>query len=88
MNGQGEMTAVFGDEERPTFPRSCLKPLQALALVESGAADAYGVSEAELALACASHSGEKKHISAVADWLKRLGLDEAALAVEGRPIHI
>src|ERR1700722_699789 len=79
MNGRGEITAAFGDPQRPTFPRSCIKPLQALALVESGAADAYGLSEAELALACASHSGEEKHTAAVAGWLGRLGFDDTAL---------
>ncbi len=79
MNGRGEITETFGDQGRPTFPRSCIKPLQALPLVETGAADAYGLSDAELALACASHSGEEKHTTAVANWLKRLDLDETAL---------
>jgi L-asparaginase II len=79
MDGQGEIKAAFGDPDRQTFPRSCIKPLQALALVESGAADAYNVSEAELALSCASHSGEEKHTTAVAAWLKRLGHDENIL---------
>ncbi len=79
MNGEGEIVAAFGDARRPTFPRSAIKPLQALALVESGAADAFNLSDAELALACASHSGEEKHTKAVAAWLSRLGLDESAL---------
>ncbi len=79
MNGRGEVVESFGDQKRPTFPRSCIKPLQSIALVESGAADAFHLSEAELALACASHSGEEKHTTAVAEWLKRLGLDEAVL---------
>lgn len=79
MDGLGKITTVYGDPARPTFPRSCIKPLQALALVETGAAAAFGVSEAELALACASHSGEEKHTSAVAGWLARLNLDESAL---------
>jgi len=79
MNGRGEITATFGDPKRPTFPRSSIKPLQALALVETGAADAFNLSEAELALACASHSGEEKHTAAVAGWLGRLGLDVTCL---------
>lgn len=79
MNGRGEITATFGDAKRPTFPRSSIKPLQALALVETGAADAFNLSEAELALACASHSGEEKHTAAVAGWLGRLGLDFSCL---------
>jgi L-asparaginase II len=79
MNGRQEITAVYGDPRRPTFPRSCIKPLQAVALVESGAADAYALSEIEVALACASHSGEEKHTSAVTRWLQRLGLNDNVL---------
>jgi L-asparaginase II len=79
MDGRGEITSVFGDAQRPTYPRSCIKPLQSLALVESGAADHFNVSETELALACASHSGEEKHTSAIAGWLGRLGLDVGCL---------
>ena len=48
--------------------------LQAIALVESGAADAFAVSEEELALACASHSGEPRHVETATAWLSRLGL--------------
>ena len=79
MNGQGEITATFGDSRRLTFPRSCIKPLQAIPLMETGAAEAYNLSDTEIALACASHSGEEKHTSAVAQWLKRLSLNDEAL---------
>lgn len=79
MNGLGETIAAYGNPRRLTYPRSSLKPLQALALVESGAAKEFGLSEAEIALACASHSGEDFHTSAVAAWLKRLGTDEKEL---------
>ena len=79
MNGNEELQAVYGDAARLTFPRSTLKPLQTIALIESGAAEAYNLSDAEIALACASHSGEAQHVAAVAKWLKRLGLDETAL---------
>ncbi len=58
------------------FPRSSVKPLQALPLVESGAAARFAVSDRELALACASHSGEPEHVEVVRDWLARLGLTE------------
>ena len=53
--------------------------------MESGGADAYGVSDAELALACASHGGEPEHIALVEAWLARLGLDEEALACGPHP---
>lgn len=79
MNGSGETIAAYGDPHRLTFPRSSLKPLQALALVESGGAEAFNLTDAEIALACASHSGEEKHTSGVAQWLSRLGLDDREL---------
>ena len=67
------------------FPRSAIKPLQALALVESGAADRFALGEQELALACASHSGEPEHVARVQAWLARLGLDGAALECGAHP---
>ena len=73
-DAQGKVVAAWGDVERAVYPRSAIKPLQALALIESGAADAFGLSEAELALACASHSGEPMHTEAVTAWLARIGL--------------
>jgi len=66
----------LGDVETPVYTRSSLKPIQALPLVECGAAEAFGVSDAEVALACASHSGEPMHTEAVAAWLKRIGCNE------------
>jgi L-asparaginase II len=76
----GIATHVFGQADRPTYPRSAIKALQALPLVESGAARAHGLSQAELALACASHEGETFHTGAVGNWLQRLGLSGDALA--------
>lgn len=81
----GRPVLEIGDVAEPIFPRSALKPFQALALVESGAAEAYGVSDAELALACASHGGEPRHVALVEAWLARLGLDDAALACGPHP---
>lgn len=84
----GGVVLGLGDLDEPVFPRSAVKPFQALALVESGAADAFAVSEAELALACASHGGEPAHVALVEGWLARLGLDEAALACGPHaPLH-
>lgn len=68
-----------GDTTRPVFPRSAVKAIQALPLVESGAADAYGFGDRELALACASHSGEPAHVELARSMLARAGLDEKAL---------
>lgn len=82
---QGRLALAVGDVDEPVFPRSAVKPFQALALLETGAADAHGTGEAELALACASHGGEPRHVGLVDGWLARLGLDEAALACGPHP---
>ncbi len=70
----GDVIASWGDVSAPVLPRSAVKSLQALALVETGAADRYNVGEAELAVACASHSSEPEHLAVVGGWLERLGL--------------
>lgn len=74
-----DIAAGYGDIGLVIYPRSTLKPLQAVALVESGAAAAFGLSDAELALACASHSGEEIHVQTAANWLARIGFDEKDL---------
>ena len=61
VDAGGRLHSSLGDIERPIFPRSAVKVLQALPLVASGAADALGLSDEELALACASHGGEEAH---------------------------
>ncbi|RJE82338.1 asparaginase [Paracoccus onubensis] len=70
---------AWGAPNEVIFPRSSCKMVQALPLVESGAADAAGLSERQLALACASHSGAAMHVEAVGDWLKALDLGEEDL---------
>jgi L-asparaginase II len=75
----GRLLHAAGDVDRGIFPRSAIKPLQAIALLESGAAERFAVSERELALACASHAGEPEHVRLVEAWLTRLGLDGSAL---------
>lgn len=72
-------TEAWGEPARPTIPRSAIKSIQALPLIASGAADALDVSDAELGLACASHSGEQAHIDAVVAWLDRIGLSTTDL---------
>ena len=76
----GRRRRACGDLDALVYPRSSIKPFQALPLVESGAADAFGLGEPELALACASHGGEPMHVGRVERWLRRLDLDAAALA--------
>lgn len=77
--GPGGAEQVWGDADAVIFPRSSCKMIQALPLVESGAAAAAGLSERQLALSCASHSGGVLHTHAVADWLGTLGLGEPDL---------
>lgn len=76
----GNVRASRGNIVSPVYPRSAFKALQALPLVETGAAAAAGVTDEELALACASHSGEPVHTTRVAAWLARIGCVEADLA--------
>ncbi len=74
VDAAGRVVEAHGDIERPVYARSALKPLQALPLLESGAAERYAASDAEIALACASHTGETRHVEAVRAWLARIGL--------------
>ena len=74
MDRQGKVVHAWGDPDRVVYPRSAIKPVQALALIETGAADAFHVTDAELALATASHAGTPEHVSAVSNWLQRIGL--------------
>ena len=76
---RGRLLHSWGDVETLVYPRSAVKLLQALPLVESGAADHYDLDNQELALACASHGAEPVHTAAVQRWLQRIGLDEGAL---------
>lgn len=79
VNVQGEIIASYGNVERPVFPRSSMKPFQAVAVVETGAADAYQYEDKDLSLICASHSGEHFHRDGVHSILERIQLEEEAL---------
>ncbi|MEP3248157.1 MAG: asparaginase [Sneathiella sp.] len=78
-DASGKVVQAYGDTDKPVYLRSAIKPLQALPLVESGAADAFQLSDQELSLACASHTGEELHVEAVTRWLDRMGLSIADL---------
>ncbi|MFX0543013.1 asparaginase [Roseovarius sp. S4756] len=73
----GEVIEAWGDPDVTVYPRSSCKMLQALPLIESGAADAAGLGSEHLALACASHQGAAIHTDRVARWVADLGLGEA-----------
>ena len=79
-DADGNALFTLGQIEAPTFPRSAVKLMQAIPLVESGAADAYGLDDGELAIACGSHNGEAKHLAAVRSILAKSGVEERCLA--------
>ncbi|WP_457324523.1 asparaginase [Roseateles sp. P5_E11] len=79
VDASGAVHTALGDIDRPIFPRSAVKLLQALPLVASGGAEAFSLTDAELALACASHSGEPEHVATAAGVLAKLGLTADAL---------
>ncbi len=81
----GRVRYAAGDPDLPLYLRSAAKPLQAIPLVESGGADALGLSDAELAVICGSHAGEPVHLDAVRSILGRAGLDERALQCGAHP---
>lgn len=73
VDAQGGLVASAGSPGHVAFTRSALKPLQALPFVAEGGPARFGLSDRQLALLCASHSGEAKHQAAVADVLARAG---------------
>jgi L-asparaginase II len=79
VDAGGTIVMAFGDIERPVYPRSAIKALQALPLLESGAADRLGLTPKEIALACASHSGEEDHVATALAMLAKAGRDESVL---------
>jgi L-asparaginase II len=79
VDADGQIVARLGAPETLTYLRSSAKPFQSLPLVESGAADRFGFTEQEIAIACASHNGEQLHTRTVARMLRKIGLDESAL---------
>jgi L-asparaginase II len=79
VDADGGRVMAIGDTAQPVFPRSAVKSIQALPLVESGAADAYGFGDREIALACASHSGQPEHAALALSMLELAGLDGTAL---------
>ena len=74
IDAGGRIIASAGDIERPVFPRSAIKSMQALAMVTSGAIDKFQLKDEELALACASHQGEEFHVAGVTSFLGHIGL--------------
>jgi len=85
VDAKGRLRARAGTPERITFARSAIKPFQALPLVDDGVLDRFDFGDRELALACASHSGESWHVDTVLSMLRRIGVDESLLACGPHP---
>lgn len=79
VKADGTVVESWGDIETPILPRSANKPIQAMAFVESGAVERFGLGDEHIALSCASHSGETRHVETVRAWLAKVGLSEADL---------
>jgi L-asparaginase II len=79
VDPDGTVVAYLGSPETVTYLRSSAKPHQAIPLIASGAADRFGFNEREIALACASHSGESIHTEVVRSMLRKIGLEPSAL---------
>src|SRR5215471_12206950 len=75
----GRIVARLGDEALVVSTRSCIKPIQALPVITSGASERFNIETGELAVICGSHDGEPIHTAMVAGLLARINLDESAL---------
>lgn len=85
VDAQGALIASAGNPGRITYWRSAAKPFQLLPLVEAGGVDRFGLDARDLAVACASHSGEPVHVAQVRHFLAAAGLDEAMLQCGAHP---
>jgi L-asparaginase II len=74
LDAKGRVAEQAGDIDQPIYPRSAIKPLQTILLVETGAFDRYGLTDEHLTLASASHNGEPMHVDRVLAWLDEIDL--------------
>ena len=81
----GALVARAGSPDRTLFARSAVKPFQALPLVDDGVLARFGLGPEALALACASHNGEPRHVAVARSVLDAVGLPESALACGPHP---
>jgi L-asparaginase II len=79
VDSSGQILFKSGDPKTVTFMRSSAKPFQALPFFELGGADAFGLSEREVALICASHSGTDEHVKVVRGIQQKVGVSESNL---------
>jgi L-asparaginase II len=84
----GTVVASWGDIDAAILPRSAIKPIQAIPFVESGAVERFGLGVENVALACASHNGEARHVDTVRAWLEKVGLSEVDLECGAHPSRL
>jgi L-asparaginase II len=77
-NANGNIIRSAGDIGVPVFPRSAIKAFQCVPVIESGAADRFGLTDEEIALCCSSHNGEQEHLRVAASILQKAGVQESA----------
>lgn len=85
VDQEGRLRYSVGNPDRVTLARSAAKPVQALAILETGAADRFHLDDADIALICASHSSEPRHISRALGMLRKAGANEDDMACGGHP---
>ncbi len=88
VDASGRLVFSLGNIDALVFPRSALKPIQAIPLLESGAAEHFRLSRREIALGCASHNAEQAHLDVLTAWMSKLHLDESMLECGASlPLH-
>lgn len=85
VDARGRLLSRFGDPFRITLARSAAKPAQALSVIETGAPERFGFDDADIALMCASHSSEDRHIERTRAMLEKVAAHEADLRCGGHP---
>ena len=76
VDATGRLVQGWGEPGSVVYPRSAIKSVQVLPLIETGAAERFAVTDEEIAVACSSHNGQPAHVEAVRGWLARAGLGE------------
>ena len=79
VNAAGEIIFELGNSNQICYPRSAMKFVQAMPLIEMGGIDKFGFSQEEIAIMCGSHNGELDHLRVVRSILKKIDLDESFL---------
>ena len=85
VDADGKLVSSTGDSDLVTYWRSCAKPIQVLPLIEDGGAAALGITDEEIALACASHNGEPRHLAVAQSLLEKAGCAERDLECGPHP---